>query len=166
MFTNNISKIVSATILNLALKKAITFEEREKGKVSIIITKPFEWQEIKADEKNIYDMLLKVEEYTKKKSKEEIYGITMKDIENYAKKNDRAFLSKIEGIEKLVQNAEEQKGNYDKKLMEESKKWQKKKNNYYLAAIMCFCFVAFVVPLAAVIPCIICGVICGKIEIR
>ena len=119
-----------------------------------------------ADEKNIYDMLLKVEEYTNKKSKEQVYGITMEDIENYAKKNDRAFLSKIEGLKKVAQSGEEQKGNYDKELMEESNKWKKKKNNYYLVAIMCFCFIALVLPLIAVIPCIICGIICGKIEAK
>jgi len=164
LFTNSITKIVSATMLSLALKKAITFEEVEKKNVRIIITKPFDWAKIKGDEKNIYDMLLKVEEYTRKNSQEEVNGITMKDIEKYAKKNDRAFLSKIEGIEKIVQNSEEQKGNYDKKLIEEATKWKKKKEGFYIAAFMCFCFGAFILPLFAVIPCIVCGIICGKIE--
>lgn len=167
-FTSNVSKIVSATILNLALKKAIAFEESQekKNNIYIVINKGVEVSSLKQDEKSIYDLLVKVEEYAKKKNKDPINQdrISMKDIENYAKKNDTSFLSKIEGLEKIAKLSEEEKGNYDKNVEKLADKWSTKSAIYFVLTVFCIPSIVMIIPLFLAIPCVICGILCFKIR--
>lgn len=163
-FKNNISKIVSATILSLALKKIISFEQDQKENVYIIINK--DYKEVKnVDESNIYNLLASIEEYLYRhsKSKEEKIKISMKDIENYAKKHDQAFLSKIDQIEKIVKTVQANKGNYNEETEKEAKKWKSKANVYYIMATFCLFMSTIIIPIFFLIPLIICGIFCGKI---
>jgi len=89
-FKNNLSKIVSATILNLGLKKAITFE---KNKINVVISENVDEFKLKEDEESIYELLEQV------KNSNNSNTISMRDIENYAKTHDIEFLEKIDGIE-------------------------------------------------------------------
>lgn len=165
-FNNNIAKIVSATILNLALKKAIQFEKTEKNDVLIIINSLEKLkEELTEDELKIYEMLKKAYTYTeKKKSKNDsIYGITMKDIEKYAKKNDTAFLGKIESIEKIVEKSEIEKGNYDNKKTKEIEKWQAISMFYFVFGTFGIFFFIFVIPIVLGLLSMICGILCNKI---
>lgn len=165
-FKKNLSKVVSATILNLALKKAITIDKDEKGDMKITINREIEKENLKNDENSIYNLLIKVRSYTNEKDKkrENRESISMKDIENYAKKHDTTFLKAVEGIEKTAQNSQESKQNYDKKLMKESEKWKKKKSGYYIALILCICFGMSIVSLIEAIPILGCAILCGKLQ--
>lgn len=163
-FKNNISKIVSATILNLALKKIISFEQDEKNNVYIVINK--DYKEVKnIDESNVYNMLASVEEYLYRnsKNKEGKIRISMKDIQNYAKKHDQTFLSKIEGIEKIAKTMQANKGNYNEETEKVVKKWKNKANLYYTMSAFCLFMLTMVIPVFLLIPFIICGVFCSKI---
>lgn len=164
-FKSNVSKIVSATILNLALKKVISFEQDEKDKAYIVLNK--EYKEFKnADESNVYNILKSTEEYIQKRSKQEQdkIRISMKDIENYAKKNDQKFLAKIENIEKIVKTVEIDKGNYTEEAQKMSSKWKNKLAVYYsIGAILLIMGFAAIIPIFASILLFICGMLCGKI---
>lgn len=157
--TNNLSKVVSATILDLALKGAIMFEKDEKDNVYIILTGTSK-EQLKKDEQSVYEILQKTREYSrnKKKNEEEQDKISMKDIENYAKRNDTAFLSKIEKLPKIAQVSEEEKGNYDKGQMQISSSWTTKSIVYFIVGI----FLLFILPFAA-IPFMICGILCNNL---
>lgn len=165
LFKKNVSKVVSGIIMNLALKKVITFEQDQKNKMNIVLEDGKDTATLKADEISIYNLLNDVKKYKNKKNKnaENANSISMKDIEKYAKNNDRAFLSKVEKIETNARTLQEVSKNFNSSKIKESEKWKTKSSGYFLAAFMCLCFAAFVVPLFAVIPCIICGIICNKI---
>ena len=162
-FKNNVSKIVSAIILDLALKNVIVFETDQKEKVNIVVRGNGKAQNLERDELTIYNLLEEVEHYKNKKAKIYDNKISMKDIEKYAKHNDRAFLGKIDSIETYAITLQGAKKNYDSSMKKTSEKWKNKGNGYFLGAFMCLCFSAFVLPLFAVIPCIMCGVLCKKI---
>ena len=163
-FKTNISKIVSATMLNLALKGAISFEQEEKDEVYIIINEGNAVNSLKTDEASIYTLLIEVKEYIKRKNKlEDIEKISMKDIEKYAKVHDDTFLKKIDGIEEKAKKGEEEKGNYDKKILEESKKWNAKSGTYISIGVVCLFMITLIVPVIFAIPCFICGIICNRI---
>lgn len=164
-FRNNVSKIVSATILNLALKEIILFEQDEKNNVYIVLNKGY--KEVKnTDESDVYNILVNVEEYIQRHSKEEQdrIRISMKDIENYAKKNDQIFLSKIEGIEGRVKTVQKDKENYDEEAQRMVKKWRNKSATYYAIGIVLifFGFMA-IIPIFIAILLFVCGILCGKI---
>lgn len=166
LFNSNLSKIVSATILNLALSKVISFEKgTKKDEVYIILENEHAGSELKETDRQVYEMLLAAKGYTAIHGKQEGFsnGITMKDIEKYAKKHDKAFLGKVESLEKIAKELETENGNYNEKLMKACKKWENRKFGYFFGAFFCLCFAVFVVPLFAIIPCIICGVLCSKI---
>lgn len=166
-FKSNVSKIVSATILSLALKKALSFEQGEKNNIFIVLNENANLESLKTDEKSIYSLLVDIKEYMRKKNKEELsIKISMKDIEKYAKNYDTKFLAKVEGLEKIAQQAEGEKGNYDEKLIEGSKKWKNKSASYYIVAICLISTIFFVVPIFIMIPCFICGYLCSKIAQR
>src|SRR5699024_3874661 len=111
-------KIISATMLNLALKKAITIDKDEKNEMKITINRDIEKEKLKEDETSIHNLLIKVRSYTNEKDKDRKNreSISMKDIENYAKKYDTTFLKIVEGIEKTAKNSQKKKQNYDDNL--------------------------------------------------
>lgn len=171
-FKTNVSKIVSATILNLALNKALSFEKDEKDNVYIRLNESFNDENLKKDEKSIYDLLVNVDKYMKEKTKDGDYKdkISMKDIEKYAKNNDRIFLSKIEGLEKIAKYSQIEKQNYDETIEKKAKSWSTKGTTYYLFAVtLLIAFLALIIfkpiILIVIMPLlIICGILCGKIS--
>ncbi len=163
-FKDNLSKILSATMLNLGLKKAIAFVKDQKDKINISLNKNIGEIGLKSDESTIYTLLNDIEQYTSKKKTESIDNvISMKDIENYAKKNDKNFLSKVGKLESDAQAINEAKQNYSKEQMEISKKWENKRNTYFFSAVFCISFAIFVFPLLLVIPLLICGILCNML---
>lgn len=165
LFKKNVSKVVSATIMNLALKKIISFEQDQKNEMNIVLEDGKDTSQLKSDELEIYNLLKNVKTYKNKKNKNEenINSISMKDIEKYAKNNDRSFLSKVEGLETKEKVMQEAKRNINNSKIKDAEKWKEKANGYFLAAFMCLCFAAFIVPLFAVIPCFICGILCNSL---
>lgn len=164
-FNSNITKIVSGTVLNLALKKAILFKQTERDDVIIAINELAKLkEELTEDEMKVYEILEKAYLYKEKKQKNnEISGITMKDIEKYASKNDAAFLGKIESIEKIIEKSQLEKGNYDDKTKKEVTKWQTISMFYFVFAMFGIFTIVFIVPLILSIFSIINGVLCNKI---
>ena len=107
-FKANVPKIVSATMLNIALKGAISFEQGEKDEVYIIVNENETTKStLGEDELSIYTLLVNVKEYIKKKNKlENVEKLSMKDIEKYAKVHDDKFLKIIDGIEAKAKKGE------------------------------------------------------------
>ncbi len=163
-FKKNVSDIVSAIILDLGLKKLVEFEEKEKDEVEIKILPNKYDTSLTSDEASIYNLLIRVRDYTNSKSKNEPKEtISMKDIEKYAKNNDTRFLSEIDGLENDAQIAQTNKGNVDTDNKLITGKWSKKSLNYYVVGILCLCFITFVIPVIWAPFFIICGILCGKI---
>lgn len=164
-FNTNISKIVSAIILDLALKKAISFEQDEKGNVDIVLNESFENPNYK-DEEKVFEILTNALKLKRKKSKgeEETNKITMKDIEKYAKTKDEEFLTDIHRIEGMAKTSEINKGNYSTEDEKTYKKWKNKSVTYYaIALVLLFMGFAFIIPIFIAILLSICGILCGKI---
>ena len=165
LFKKNVSKIVSGTIMNLAVNNYISFEQDKKNKMNIVMEEQKDTSKLKLDELSIYNLLSDVNTYKNKKSKneEKTNSISMNDIEKYAKNNDRVFLAKIDNLESNVRGIQGEKKNFNKTKVNESDKWRKKANGYFMATFMCICFIAFIIPIFAIAPCCICGIICSKI---
>ena len=141
-FNYNITKIISAIILDLALKKAIAFEEANK-KIYIKINAIYDKSKLKCDELSIYELLCDVQKYVTKKTKTSVEDIEnvkieMKDVENYAKKHDKEFLAKIEGIEKNTKDIQAETGNYEKKEIEEAEQWYYNDVRIYTTILYCY----------------------------
>lgn len=124
-FSKNLSKVLSATMLQLALKKYIAFSEdktRKKPEVRINILdysdKINQMPPLKKDEQIVYNLLIKVADSTK----EDTRTFTVKEMEKYAKKNSKTFINAISKIEKEVKNEQAKLGNYDKKIEDELNK--------------------------------------------
>lgn len=161
-FQSQIDKIVSASILNLALKKVIVFEEKEEN---VLISLQKKGESLAKHEEDLFGLLedvVRMKAKQKKVEEKEIL-ISMKDIESYAKKHDAQFLTKIEGIEEDAKNLEKEKQNYDVAVEKEAKKWENKSDMYYVASVL---FLISMALLFAAIPCFICGIICRKITKR
>lgn len=126
----NLPNIVSATMLDLALKKAITFEivEKSSSKKEIIVKMIKEnIEELPKSEALVYDFLLKV-------VKEE-NSFTMKDLEKYIEKHISTFNKMSENIIKETKNKQVEIGNYD--LNEEKKQFK------YIAISIVYCIALF-----------------------
>lgn len=101
-------KILSATMLDLALKKYITFEvdtNQKKNKQVTVKLLEKDSGQLRENEKIIYELLAKVGN-----------SFTMKEFEKYAQKHNGSFLSTLE---KIAQKAEEENiedKNYDKAI--------------------------------------------------
>ncbi len=163
-FDSNISKIVSATILNLALKGAVSFEQGEKDNVYIIINENINIKPLKKDENSILELLTEVRSYLiRKNNKDIVEKISMKDIEKYAKVHDKTFLAKVNGIKAKAEKAQEANGNYDKALLDEAKKWHTKYSSYLVGMMVCLFSFYFIAPIIIAILCAICAILCNKI---
>lgn len=110
----NLPNIVSATMLDLALKKALAFEivEKTSSKKEVIVKLLKEESSgLPVSEALVYDFLLKV-------VKEE-NSFTMKDLEKYIEKHISSFNKMTNEIIKETKNKQVEIGNYD---LEEEKK--------------------------------------------
>lgn len=101
-----ISKIVSATMLNLALKKYIEFQEISKKEININIKDGYE--KLEDDEKLIFDFI--------KKASKDSNTITMKEFEKFCKKNISKFGKILESMPKIWEKKCESKNLYNKEL--------------------------------------------------
>lgn len=108
-FSRNISKILSATLLQLALKKYISFSEdneESKPKIRVNILDVTDNREtLTNDEKLIYELLNKV---SKKRT------FTMKEFEEYAGKHCESFMEKMKKLEIEVEKHQVKMKNYSK----------------------------------------------------
>ena len=131
----NISKVVSATMLNLALKKYIEFsvdnsEKKEKIKITILDNNEENIDKLKTDEKVVYEILKKVSDTS----------FTMKELEKYAKKHYEDFLSEINSIKDEAGKNLESVKLYDSKVEKKASSWMSKFILYFMFGIIS-CFV-------------------------
>lgn len=139
-FSANISKVLSATILNLGLKKYIAFstdnrKNKEDIRISIMedVNNVDNKQDITEDEKTIFKLLVKVPKSGEK-------SFTMKEFEEYAKKNCKSFLNQINSVEDKAKKELENEGYYSKELISKSNNCSAKSSTYFS-----FIFVSIIV---------------------
>lgn len=151
----NMTKIVSATMLDLCMKKHISFEQIQGKKDQIkvnLISKNTE--ELKEDEKLIYELFKKV-------PKNDSNSFTMKEFEKYASNHSSEILSKFKRIETIAKKSQEQEGNYSKDLITKYQGWSLKGVLYIFLAIA-----SIVAMWLLIIPAVIASIYCFRISGR
>ena len=150
----HIPNVISATILDLCLKKYLSFEtiNNKKNELKIILNDDKNLSDLSRDEITVYQMLEKVSS-----TKE----FTMKDFEKYCKNHSTSIMNKYNKIEPEVKNELVFQGSYDKKLINEYQDFLGKGIGFMFLAIFCVIFM-----FASIIPSIICAVYCFKIGNR
>lgn len=164
--SSHVSDVISATMLDLCMKKYIEFQilSDKKKDIKIILKPNMDKDLLSADEKLIYGIFEKV------KSGEDF---TMQDFEKYCKSHPSTFLASCNTISSSATTELEKDGLYDKKLITEHNKWKSKGSGF--ATLAWFSIASLFVPLAwffilciivLSIPAIICAVYCFKISKR
>lgn len=150
----HIPDVISATILDLALKKYLSIEilDDKKDEVKIILASDKDKNSLSKDEKIVYEMLEKVNE-----NKE----FTMKEFERYGKKHSSSFTKQYNLIEPETKKEIINKGYYDEKLIHESSIFTGNGVGFVFLFIISFIFM-----IACIIPSIICAIYCFKIANR
>ena len=126
----NMSKIISATMLDLCMKKYIEFEviPNKKNQIKVILKKDFP-SELATDEKIIYELLQKV-------ANKETNSFTMKDFEKYASRHSSSVLGTFSKIESVAKSSQEENENYSKDMIAKSNVWSTKGVGYVFLAII------------------------------
>lgn len=152
-FSMHIPDVISATMLDLCMKKYLSFEvsSDKKNEIKVVLTPNMDIHLLPKDEIIVYQMLEKVSS-----NKE----FTMKDFEKYSQKHSSTFIKQYNSIEPNVKNEVELQGNYDKNLITQYNNWLAKGLGFIFLAI----FGSFMV--ASIIPSIICSIYCFKISGR
>lgn len=151
----NMTKIVSATMLDLCMKKHISFEQipdkKEQIRVNLVSKNK---EELKKDEKIVYELLEKV-------PKNDTNSFTMKEFEKYASNHSSKILSTFTKIETIVKKSQEKVGNYSKDSITKSQNWSMKGIAYIFIGI-----ISIIAMWLLAIPCIIATIYCFKISGR
>lgn len=130
-FDQNKSKILSATLLQLALKRYIVFsEDKTKLKTQVrinILNSAEQSNPLTGDEKIVFGILKSVANKTNGDG--EIATFTMKEFEKYAKKHSESFMNKIASISTEVKKQQIALENYSQEnakqsLKQKSKAWK------------------------------------------
>lgn len=151
----NMTKIVSATMLNLCMKKHISFEQIPNKKDQIRVNLISEnIEELKEDEKLIYELLKKV-------PKNDSNSFTMKEFEKYASNHSSEVLSKFKKIETIAKKSQEQEGKYSKELITKHYGWSLKGALYIFLTIASIAFMWLLV-----IPSLVASIYCFRISGR
>ncbi|MGN1270210.1 MAG: DUF2207 family protein [Clostridia bacterium] len=118
-FSKNISKVLSATILQLALKKYISFsidntESKPQVRINVLDYSDHinQMPSLKRDEQTVYNLLVKVANSTKNDTR----TFNMKEFEKYAKKHSEVFINQINTIESTIKIQQEESENYSKEI--------------------------------------------------
>lgn len=153
-FSMHIPNIISATILDLCMKKYLSFEvlPDKKNQIKIILTPNTDISLLPKNEIIVYQMLEKVSPNKQ---------FTMKDFEKYTQKHSSTFLNQYNSLEPNVKNELQFNGNYDKELMKKRDSWSLKGTGYIILSIASLIFMIF-----AFIPAFICSIKCFKISNR
>lgn len=182
---SSISKIFSATMLNLALKNVVSFEPLASKEVKIIIhPENVKKIELTTDESTIYgtiknsadlDNTITSSENTKKAElttdEAIVYRLiknaagpdntmTSKELTKYAKKEYDEFYEGLNKLDELATRYHEKNGTIDEERKKVSKKWSTKGIIYLITMFALLCigigFMLFPISIAL----LICGVIC------
>lgn len=151
----NMSKIISATMLDLCMKKYIEFEviPGKKEQIKVII-KNEDIKKLSEDEKMVYELLQKI-------PKKDTDSFTMKEFERYASSHSSSILNSFNKIEKIAKETAKQEGNYDEELIKKQNSWSSQGVVYAFLAVISI----FIMQLL-IIPSIIAAVYCFKLSSR
>lgn len=157
--SNITARNVSATMLDLCMKNYLTFETipDKKDEIKIILNQS-SGEELPKDEQIVYDLL---EEALNSKGNKEERSLTMKDFDKYVKANPSSVFKKLEKIKEEAKKIEEEKGNYDGKIIKKSEDWTLKSIAYFLLLIATIVFMQ-----TLTIPTIIAMIWCIRISSR
>lgn len=151
---SHIPNAISATILDLCLKKYLSFEtvEKKKNEIKITLTPDTNVDNLPKDEKIVYEMLEKVNADK---------NFTMKEFEKYCKNHSSTILAKYNKIEPNAKDELMSQQSYNAEFLKMSQKFSEKGAGFIFLMMISFIFM-----LANVIPAIVCAVYCFKIARR
>ena len=146
------SDAFSASLLDLCMKKALSFEvlPDKKKEIQITLNEHVALDTLPEDEQKIWTFMKKIG-----------MTFTMKDFQKYCNKHSSSFLDVLNSLETIAKKEETQKGNYDKDLLDQATTWSSKQIGYIFFAIF-----AFIPMLAASIVSIILAVYANKLQTR
>lgn len=156
-FTSYFGKILSATLLDLKLKKYIDLktEKDQKGKEKIIISRLKQPDDnLKEDEKTILKFICNID-----KKEEEI---TVKRLEKYISDHYPSVEKLIKQSEKAIERQLEEEDIYNKKQKEEYLNYSGLAGVYYVFAILTLIIILWAFPLAIVF--LINGILCSSVK--
>lgn len=132
---SKISKIFSATILNLSLKGLIAFETDSEKDVRITRTSNKEEVKLSEDEEIVYDLL-----------KNAMLGndsITPKEFSEYASREYDSVYIKLNRLESTVKHIIENEGKISREKLKIVKQWDSKFAVFFIFAILAFMVIMF-----------------------
>ncbi len=148
----HMSKILSATMLDLCLKGYLSFEAVAGKKDQIkVILKQKESNQLPEDEQIIYNLFKQV-------PKKETNSFTMKEFQRYANSHSSSVLNKINKIEKQIKMLQEKKENYSEKQIQTHQNWLAKGILYMFLSIFSLIFMQILI-----IPSIVATIYCFRI---
>lgn len=145
--SSNIPKIISATMLDLCMKKFLEFEvvADKKNEIKVILKPEMDKEKLSKDEKVIYELLEKV---AKKEN-----SFTMKEFKNYCSNHSTTVLNTFSKIDEKAKKEEEKKENYERvkeekkgKKVELAKKYGNASAMYMLLMVFSFAITIFIFP--------------------
>ena len=143
--TSNISKIFSATILDLCLKKMLSIDvtqgEKKEESIKITLNKQGNKEELDETEKIIYSQLEKIAD-------NETNETTLKQIQDYIKEHSSKFVNALQKIEEAARKNQVQKQNFNKSL-------ESKSSNYKGLASLYIILLIFVINIVIMNPLVI-----------
>lgn len=154
-FDTYITKIISATMLDLCMKKYIEFEIEADKKDNIkVIVNDKSKEALSEDEQSIYNLLSVVKNVETK-------SFTMKEFEKYVKNHAESVQKIFSRIKKAATNEQITKNNYDTNLREKYNKWIGKGVSYIFLAIFTSIF-AITITIPSIVASVYCFKIAGK----
>ncbi|MBP3595986.1 MAG: DUF2207 domain-containing protein [Clostridia bacterium] len=157
---NDISKIFSATMLDLALKNIVSFEPLTTKEVKIII-KPENISKVQltTDEQVVYKLI--------KNAAGSDNTMTSKELTKYAKKEYDEFYEGLNKLKEIATSYHEQNGTIDEERKKISKKWSTKGIVYIVIMFILLCtgigLMLFPISIALLVCSIICFCNAGKV---
>lgn len=127
--SNNMSNVISATMLELGRKGFLTFDMAKDKKKEIVITIKEGKGQLPQDEQEVLYILKRV-------PKAENKSFTMKEFTKYIKAHPQQISDATRQISQIALNEHIQKGNYDKELINKHHKWAVKVVLYILIAVV------------------------------
>lgn len=158
-------RVLAATMLDLSLKKFITFETTAEKKEEVIVTlkQEVDTKVLKPSEEKIYELFKKVAGEAKR--------FRMKNFTKYAKQHNTSFLNTLNEIEKEAKKEQEAQGNYEYEVEKQRNAWSMKGVTAWIVAIAVgFPLAVLGIPLLAVGMSAIClliySIVCHKMVKR
>ena len=153
-FSMHVSEVISATILDLCMKKYLSFNiiDNKKNQVEIILNDNANISLLSKDEQIIFELLQKVNNSNR---------FTMKDFQKYCEKHSNSVLKKFNLIEPETTKLVEESGYYSKNYINKCNSFSGKGVGF----ILLFLF-SPIIMIATTIPALLCAIKCFKLSGR